>query len=47
MAWDFETDREYQVLLDWAADFMKKKVEPLDMVLGPAMEYKDPDFIKL
>jgi len=47
MAWDFETDKEYQVLLDWAADFMKRKVEPLDAVLGSAMEYKDPDFIKL
>lgn len=47
MAWDFETDREYQVLLDWAAEFVRKKVEPLDMVLGSAMEYQDPDFIKL
>ena len=46
MAWDFETDKEYQVLLDWTADFVKKKVEPLDMVLGSAMEYQDPDFIK-
>ena len=47
MAWDFETDAEYQVLLDWTADFVEKKVAPLDMVLGSAMEYKDPDFISL
>lgn len=43
MAWDFETDSEYQVLLDWAADFVEKKVAPLDVVLGSAMEYQDPD----
>lgn len=47
MAWDFETDKEYQVLLDWADNFVKKKVEPLDMVLGATMEYNDPDFKKL
>jgi len=47
MAWDFETDSEYQVLLDWAADFVEKKVAPLDVVLGSAMEYQDPDFIRL
>jgi acyl-CoA dehydrogenase len=47
MSWDFETDKEYQVLLDWADEFVTKKVEPLDVVLGSAMEYQDPDFIKL
>ncbi len=47
MAWDFETDAEYQVLLDWTADFVEKKVAPLDMVLGSAMQYQDPDFIRL
>ena len=46
MSWDFETDKEYQVLLDWAANFVRQKVEPLDMVLGPQMEYQDPDFIR-
>src|SRR5579862_9066887 len=30
MAWDFETDPEYQEKLDWAADFVKREVEPLD-----------------
>lgn len=44
--WDFETDVEYQDTLDWADEFVRRKVEPLDLVLGAATEYKDPDFIK-
>ena len=30
MAWDFETDPEYQKKLDWANDFVRDEVEPLD-----------------
>jgi acyl-CoA dehydrogenase len=30
VAWDFETDSEYQAKLDWAAAFVREKVEPLD-----------------
>ena len=30
MAWDFETEPEYQEKLDWAAEFVREKVEPLD-----------------
>ncbi len=30
MAWDFETDPEYQEKLDWASAFVTEKVEPLD-----------------
>jgi acyl-CoA dehydrogenase len=30
MAWDFETEPEYQAKLDWAAAFVREKVEPLD-----------------
>ena len=30
MAWDFETDPEYQEKLDWAAAFVREEVEPLD-----------------
>jgi acyl-CoA dehydrogenase len=30
MAWDFETEPEYQEKLDWAAAFVEEKVEPLD-----------------
>jgi acyl-CoA dehydrogenase len=30
MAWDFETDPEYQAKLDWASEFVRERVEPLD-----------------
>ena len=30
MAWDFETDPEYQEKLDWANEFVRDEVEPLD-----------------
>jgi acyl-CoA dehydrogenase len=30
MAWDFETEPEYQEKLDWADAFVREKVEPLD-----------------
>ncbi|PRZ41733.1 acyl-CoA dehydrogenase [Antricoccus suffuscus] len=36
MSWDFETDAEYQKLLDWADEFVRTKVEPMDYV------YKNP-----
>ena len=32
MAWDFETDPEYQAQLDWAEEFVREEVEPLDLV---------------
>ncbi len=32
MAWDFETDPEYQQKLDWADEFVRTEVEPLDLV---------------
>ena len=32
MAWDFETDPEYQAQLDWADEFVRDEVEPLDLV---------------
>ncbi len=32
MAWDFETDPEYQAQLDWADEFVREEVEPLDLV---------------
>src|SRR6187397_3609275 len=31
MAWDFETDPEYQKLLDWADEFVREELEPLDL----------------
>ena len=32
MAWDFETDPEFQELLDWADRFVRDEVEPLDLI---------------
>jgi acyl-CoA dehydrogenase len=31
MAWDFETDPEYQEKLDWVDQFVREEVEPLDL----------------
>src|SRR5215210_5801456 len=31
MSWDFETDPEYQEVLDWADEFVRAEVEPLDL----------------
>ena len=36
MAWDFETDPEFQEKLDWADAFVREEVEPLDHGLGRA-----------
>ncbi|MGH8999797.1 MAG: acyl-CoA dehydrogenase family protein [Acidimicrobiia bacterium] len=41
VAWDFETDPEYQKKLDWVAEFMRQDVEPLDYVLGDAYDKAD------
>jgi acyl-CoA dehydrogenase len=32
MAWDFETEPEFQAQLDWADTFVRDEVEPLDLV---------------
>src|SRR3954469_25033325 len=32
MAWDFETDPEFQAKLDWADEFVREEVEPLDLL---------------
>jgi hypothetical protein len=42
MAWDFETDAEYQAQLDWADAFVRDEVEPLDLVV-PGQQYVPPD----
>ena len=33
MAWDFETDPEFQIELDWIDQFVREEVEPLDHVI--------------
>jgi acyl-CoA dehydrogenase len=42
MAWDFETDAEYQAQLDWAGAFVRDEVEPLDLAF-PGQQYVPPD----
>jgi acyl-CoA dehydrogenase len=42
MAWEFETDPEYQAKLDWAREFVATEVEPID-VLWKGLEFTPPD----
>ena len=32
MAWDFETEPDFQRKLDWMDEFVRAQVEPLDLV---------------
>jgi len=47
MSWGFDTDPEFQPVLDWMETFVRDKVEPLDMVLEDSYDVKNPDFIRL
>jgi acyl-CoA dehydrogenase len=42
MAWDFETDPDYQAKLDWADAFVRDEVEPLDL-LWRGLQFTPPD----
>src|SRR3954468_4491487 len=42
MAWDFETDPEFQEELDWVEDFVRTEVEPLDYVIKHPYDMTDP-----
>ena len=42
MGWDFETDPAYQAKLDWADEFVREEVEPLDL-LWPGKAFWPPD----
>ena len=42
MGWDFETDPAYQAKLDWADEFVREEVEPLDL-LWPGKAFTPPD----
>jgi acyl-CoA dehydrogenase len=37
MTWDFETEPEFQQKIDWAAQFVREKVEPLDVLFPLGM----------
>jgi hypothetical protein len=32
MAWDFETEPNFQEKLDWMSSFIREEIEPLDLV---------------
>jgi acyl-CoA dehydrogenase len=42
VAWDFETDPEFQEQLDWMEDFVREEVEPLDVVIRNVWDVSDP-----
>lgn len=41
MAWSFETEPDFQAKLDWANDFVRNEIEPLDLVLGDPYDKDD------
>jgi acyl-CoA dehydrogenase len=41
VAWDFETDLDFQRELDWLDSFVRDEVEPLDFVLGDPADKTD------
>ena len=43
MAWDFETDPEFQKQLDWVDAFVREEVEPLDFVLRQPVRHQRPE----
>ena len=47
MAWDFETEPEFQRQLDWVEELVREEVEPLDFVLGSPYDLEDPQRRKL
>ena len=42
MAWDFQTEPEFQEKLDWVKQFCEEKVEPLEYVFPYAVRLPDP-----
>jgi acyl-CoA dehydrogenase len=42
MAWDFETDPDYQSRLDWAEGFVREECEPLDLILTHSHDMTNP-----
>ena len=38
MAWDFSTEPEFEEKLEWAREFVKERIEPLD-ILYPHLQF--------
>ncbi|MFC8043162.1 acyl-CoA dehydrogenase family protein [Nocardia sp. NPDC057353] len=47
MAWDFETDPEYRAELEWAAEFVRTEVEPLDLLYPNPYDRSDTEAMAL
>lgn len=47
MAWDFETDPEFQKKLDWMDEFVTNEVEPLDHVLKTPYDKSDEPMMNI
>jgi len=47
MAWDFETEPEFQRELNWMDRFVRDEVEPLDLVLDDPYDKSDTRMMKL
>jgi acyl-CoA dehydrogenase len=45
--WDFKTDPEFQVEIDWIKKFVTEEVEPLDYILGSQWDVHAPEFKRL
>ena len=43
MAWDFETDPEYQAKLDWADRFVAEEIEPVESLLYDVVDVGKPE----
>jgi acyl-CoA dehydrogenase len=42
MSWDFETEPSFQRELDWVADFVRDRIEPLDHIICNPYDMADP-----
>lgn len=42
MAWDFETDEDFQTELDWIDEFVREEIEPLDFIIKSPYDLDDP-----
>ena len=47
MPWDFETEPEFQMHLDWMDAFVRDEVEPLDLVLRDPYDVGDRRMLEL
>lgn len=47
MAWDFETEPDFQEKLDWIDVFVREEVEPLDHVLAHPADVRNANYVKL